>query len=457
MELMDKITNYVEEFHMIKEGESVVAGVSGGADSVCLLFFLKEYQKKVSFQLYCVHVEHGIRDNANEDAEYVKTLCDRWEIPIFVYHVDIPALAKERRLSEEEAGRIARYELFDKTLKQVSKGQGKIAVAHHKNDQAETILLNLFRGSGLKGLSGISPVRDQVIRPLLDLSRQEIEEFLKEKELSYQTDETNLTDEYTRNRIRHHILQYADSQINEKATEHVIEASKMISMADEYFRRLATDFLDRNARMEEYQCVLPVELLQQQEIIVQKYILKAAIEKVAGKSKDITDNHIEAVRELLTKSGSKQVSLPYELEVRKEYERLSIQRKPKVERQEKTESKKMIMRVFPYEKNGVIPQKKYTKWFSYDKIEDRCKIQGLELVERTRCPGDYLIIDQHGHTKKLKEYFIEAKIPKTERDQVRLLTIGQEIIWIVGYRINEAYKVTDFTKEILEVRIEEEE
>ncbi len=453
---MDKITKYVKEFHMIEEGESVVAGVSGGADSVCLLYFLKEYQRKVPFFLYCVHVEHGIRDNANEDAQYVEELCRRWEIPFFVYHKNVPSIAKEQGLSEEEAGRVARYEAFEETLQRLQSDKGKIAVAHHKNDLAETVLFHLFRGTGLKGMSGIVPVRGNVIRPLLCVTREEIEIYLKTRKLKFQTDQTNLTDDYSRNRIRHHVLQYANTSINEKATEHIAEAAGMIALADEYFSLKADEYYASNVREDENGICLSIPILVKEHLLIQKYVIKRCIEKIAGKSKDISEIHVDSVISLFEKMGSKQLSLPYEVLAQKEYDVLRIIKENSTGTTKKEYIQTISQRCIPNEKNMQIPQKKYTKWFSYDKIKDKCKSQELELTMRTRLAGDYIVIDENGHTKKLKEYMIEEKIPKQQRDQIKLLTIGSEVLWIIGYRINAAYKVTDFTKEILEVRFKEE-
>lgn len=458
MNFFEKVKAYVEKFHMIESGESVVAGVSGGADSVCLLLFLKEYQRLVPFSLYCVHVEHGIRANANEDAEYVSAICNSLGIPFFVYHEDVPGYARENGLSEEEAGRILRYEAFQRTLHEVAEGVGKIAVAHHQSDQAETVLFHLFRGSSIRGMAGMRPVRENIIRPLLVVTREEIEQFLAKQRISYQTDETNLSDEYARNRIRHHILPVAKETINEKAVEHIAQTAEMLSQADDYFTELSVEYLNKNNCLyrQEHEVRLSKKSLLQEKGLVCKYILMESISYVTGKRKDITDAHIEAIRRLLQQNGSKQITLPYGLSVQMTYDTiLFTQKKPNAE---KTPDfyRQIKMKSFLYEKNETIPQKKYTKWLSYDKIKSECSLKGLALEERTRQPGDYLVIDGQGHRKKLKEYMVEEKIPKDLRNSIPLLTIGSEVLWVAGFRINENYKVSEDTVEILEVQIKEE-
>ena len=189
-----------------------MAGVSGGADSVCLLYALKEYRKQVPFSLKVIHVEHGIRgEESLGDARWVDGLCREWEIPCRVVHCKVEKIAAEEKISLEEAGRKVRYEIFEKERK-LWQGD-RVAVAHNQGDQAETVLFRLARGSGLKGLGGIRPVQGRIIRPLLFLSREEIERILEERGIGWRTDRTNLETEYTRNRIRLEILPALESQV----------------------------------------------------------------------------------------------------------------------------------------------------------------------------------------------------------------------------------------------------
>ena len=197
-----KVEQYIEQYQMIGRGDRIVTGVSGGADSVCLLFVLCELRKKLGFEVIVCHVNHQLRaEAAEQDEAYVKVI------------------AKNGKKSLEEAGRIVRSNAFETVCRE--SGANKIATAHHKNDNAETVLLNLARGSGLQGMCGIRPVYGNRIRPLLCLTRKEIEEWLEEEQISYCTDETNEEDEYTRNRIRHKILPVMEQEINRQTVEHI--------------------------------------------------------------------------------------------------------------------------------------------------------------------------------------------------------------------------------------------
>ena len=191
-----KVFSFMEEHHMLTATDKIVIGVSGGADSVCLLFTLLEYRKQIPFSIAVVHVNHGIRQEAVRDESYVEEICRERKLPFYPFHVDVRTKAKQEKCSEEEAGRNARYEAFRQVLKEF--GGTKIAVAHNSNDRSETMLFHLFRGSSLKGLSSIRAVRENIIRPILCLERREVEEYLAACNVSYCKDATNEEDDYTR-------------------------------------------------------------------------------------------------------------------------------------------------------------------------------------------------------------------------------------------------------------------
>lgn len=199
--MIKKVLNFIKENNMLQNGDSVVLGVSGGADSICMLYVLKEISKFINLKLVVVHVHHHIRGKeADGDMEYVRKICDKEHIPYEIFHIDAKKEAIARGMSEEEAGRVCRYECFAKVQEKYN--ANKISVAHNLNDNSETILFNLFRGTGIKGISGIPMQRDNIVRPLLCVSRKEIEKYLEENHISYRTDKTNFETEYSRNKLR---------------------------------------------------------------------------------------------------------------------------------------------------------------------------------------------------------------------------------------------------------------
>lgn len=464
---------------MIEEGDTIVAGVSGGADSVCLLFVLLKIREKIPFRLAVAHVDHGIREDAAKDAAYVKKLCEENKLPFYLTEIKIKAYAKELGLSEEEAGRKARYQAFEEALlkeqEKVAAQAGsnlgeKIAVAHNSNDRAETMLFHLFRGTGLTGLSGIRPVNGKVIRPLLCLERREIENWLSQQKIFYCTDSTNAQDIYTRNKIRHHILPFAEEVICTGTVAHMNRAAENLEAADEFVKKQTSLAKKRCVSLrengEEKEIRIDIPQFFGEDPYLQGRILLSCLEDITKGRRDITSVHIDSIKRLFAGNGSGEIHLPYDIVVYREYEVGMIVRNGLQRKQTGISGRKIYsfdvssgyallqipglgsveIKVFPYEKKENIPQKTYTKWFDYDKIT-------TSIVFRVREAGDYFTINSRMDRKSLQDYFVNEKIPKAERDSFYVLADGAHILWVPGYRISEYYKVSEGTLNILQVRI----
>lgn len=439
---------YIEKYRMIEAGSQAVAGVSGGADSVCLLFLLMEYQKRVPFSLRAVHVNHHVRgEEAVRDQEFTRRLCESLGVPLDLYDYDVPRMAETEHLSCEEAGREARRRAFYRTACRWERpDQVRIALAHHENDQAETVLHNLVRGAGLAGLAGIRPVHrtgsGMYIRPLLCISREETENYLIRRGIPWVTDSTNEEEVYTRNKIRREILP-ALMQINSGAVKNIAAAAGRVLEAEDYLSELTQKAVEKYTAKEGSVWILSRDLFEE-PMLLQKRVVKNVLEAAAGKKKDLSSAHMEAVLELAKGRTGASASLIYGLRAQQVYGDIHITRGE----QEKKDLLELEFRVFPYE-NQQIPEKTYTKWFDYDKIKNG-------LAVRRRLPGDYLMISRDGGTKKLKDYFIDCKVPRRERDNVTLLADGSHVLWAVGYRISEYYKVTSQTKKVIKVQVKGE-
>lgn len=439
---------YIEKYRMIEAGSQAVAGVSGGADSVCLLFLLMEYQKRVPFSLRAVHVNHHLRgEEAVRDQEFTRRLCESLGVPLDLYDYDVPRMAETEHLSCEEAGREARRRAFYRTACRWERpDQVRIALAHHENDQAETVLHNLVRGAGLAGLAGIRPVHRTgsgiYIRPLLCISREETENYLSQRGIPWVTDSTNEEEVYTRNKIRREILP-ALMQINCGAVKNIAAAAGRVLEAEDYLSELTKKAVEKYTAKEGSVWILSRDLFEE-PMLLQKRVVKNVLEAAAGKKKDLSSAHMEAVLELAKGRTGASASLIYGLRAQQVYGDIHITRGE----QEKKDLLELEFRVFPYE-NQQIPEKTYTKWFDYDKIKN-------SLAVRRRLPGDYLMISRDGGTKKLKDYFIDCKVPRRERDNVTLLADGSHVLWAVGYRISEYYKVTSQTKKVIKVQVKGE-
>lgn len=444
MRTEEKVFSCIEKYEMIPRNSHIIVGISGGADSVCLLKLLTEYRKQQEFQLYAVHVNHQIRgDEAVRDERFSKEVCQKLEVPFTVFSYDIPKIARDGKLSLEEAGRNMRREAFEKVIKSIKiPGKKIIALAHHENDNAETVLHNLMRGSGAAGLGGIRPVSGanrEYIRPLLFVKRAEIETYLKEQGIFWMTDSTNAEIEYTRNKIRHQIIPLME-EINPQAISCIGRAAENMWKIEEYLQEQTDILYGKYVRKAGDVFSIAKECFLEKEIM-QSYLIKRVLEQASKGKKNITAAHIEAVRRLSKGRTGASISLVRGLIASQVYGDVHIQNKIEEENGIYT----LEWEIFPYEKQQ-IPEKTYTKWFDYDKIKS-------SLSVRHRLQGDYLVVNEKGGRKKLKDYLIDCKIPRQERDQLTLLADGSHILWVVGYRISESYKVTSQTKQILKVQV----
>lgn len=278
--MLEKIRAYIKENGMLERKDRIVIGVSGGADSVCLFFTLLELRREYELSLFVVHVNHGIRGAAADaDEAFVRELAENQGVYFESFHADIPALAAEKGIGEEEAGRLYRYEAMEAVKERM--GANKIAVAHNENDCAETLILNLFRGSGLAGMSGIAPVRGEIIRPLLCVSRREIEEWLSKRQISYRTDHTNFCDEYTRNRVRLYLLPLAEREVNEQAVAHAAQTAMFLREAFEYMEKKIKEAFDENVSVKNGEYFIKDGLLSEDAVII-KGVIKRALEELSG-------------------------------------------------------------------------------------------------------------------------------------------------------------------------------
>lgn len=467
--MISKVLEFVKRNKILEYGDSVILGVSGGADSICMLYILCRIQNILGLTLNVVHVNHHIRgEEAQRDADFVKDTCRKLGVSCVQIDADVPDIAKKNAVSEEEAGRQVRYQAFYEMAAKME--AGKIAVAHNLNDNSETVLFNLFRGTGIKGLTGIPVTREKIIRPLLCCTRQEIENYLSSENIPFCNDSTNITTEYSRNKIRLELLPYIKENINQKAEYNIVNAAENLGEI--------SDFLDKEAKKAYDEYVKDNIFLKdgfRLHPALQNQIIRMMIEKQAGRLKDITRAHIISVRNLENMSVSKSVNLPYNLIAARTYNGISIKTKDIKERKKLAENillkngrthndEKIEISIQLSEEVSVkffietltktndfnmknMEELVYTKWLDYDKI------QGLAL--RNRQEGDYIIIDDKGSRKKLKDYFINEKIPRDKRDEILLLADGNHVVWIVGYRISSYYKITDSTSHIIKITYKE--
>ena len=464
--MIKKIAAFMKRFDMVQKGDHISVALSGGADSVCLLLVLERLRYEMDFTISAIHIEHGIRgEESLSDMRFAQELAKRYDIPYSVKRVPTPETAEKQRISLEEAGRNLRYQAFEEERIRLGGKQVKTAVAHHGDDNAETLLFHLCRGSGIDGLAGIRPVRGALIRPLLCVTRYEIEQFLKEAGQGYRIDSTNTDVHSSRNRIRNRVMPQL-SRVNQNCVVHMGSLSEDVQEICAYLQQETDKILQAGMELpgDGSICFRAQELAPYPPFLQKRALLELAA-KAAGSRKDISREHLEALFLLAHGPTGKRISLPYGVLAENSYGMLLFSkggagddgtvpaRIPFGVSQTPTAvfGGTVIGRIIEITQKDVkIPKNLYTKWFDYDKIKNR-------LYIRNREPGDYFILDSQGRRQKLKDYWINEKVPKHMRARIPLLAEGSHILWAIGYRISAYYKITGDTKRVLEVQFMEEE
>lgn len=458
--MRQKFVQYITEQELFGPGAHLIVGVSGGADSVCLLRLLYEIQEEWGLTLSVVHINHGIRgQEADEDAAYVEHLAGCWHLPFFCVKENVPEIAREQGLTEEEAGRELRYREFENIRER--QGADWIAVAHHQEDQAETVLFQLLRGSGMRGLTGMSPKRGHIIRPLLGTSRSEIEKYLQQKKIAFRQDSTNDDIQYTRNYIRKELLPQLEQHFNQQVVRHLAEMAGDAGQWCEYMDEQAKPAVERILqRQGQREMSLDIKALLQEKKVIRDEVLRAFFSFGIQGGKDVLRVHYRQVGELLYKETGKRLYLPNRTVVERRYDKLFIYPEQSGEKEAfylecdipsvnivdmDGENSRITLSLKQREElPQEIPQKDYTKWFDYDKIMG-------SLVLRNPREGDFLVIDEEGHRKKLSRYYIDEKVPVSARKSQLILAEGSKVLWAIPGRIGTDYKITKKTKRVLVV------
>ena len=452
----------------------VLAGVSGGADSVCLLLVLAELAQCMDFSLEAVHVEHGIRGAESErDADFVRQLCERLQVPLAVHHVDVLQYAKEHSVGTEEAARLLRYEVFAGEAGRRG-SRCSVALAHQMEDNAETMLMALVRGTGLDGLCGMLPVREDAvryIRPLLAVSRSMVESFLAERGQSYRTDATNFETQYTRNYIRHEVMPLL-ARVNPQAVAHMNRTAAQLVNLRVYMEQETDEAYRHAVRHDGDELLLDAECLLALPPALRERVVHRAVGEIAGARRNIGAVHIGEVLALLERQSGRRTELSGNVEAVREYTAVRLRRKCAGDAGVSPVSELAVtagqladlrpdgsqlvlplgedrghleLRLLLYEgKLEQISTNIYTKWFDYDMIKSGFSVRG-------RKRGDFFVLDGNGHRKKLSNYFVDEKIPARRRDEILLLTQGAEVLWLIGGRMGVSGMVTDRTRRVLEV------
>jgi tRNA(Ile)-lysidine synthase len=508
VDLESKVLDFIQRYSLIPRKELVVVGASGGADSVCLLHVLAKWQKELGIKLHIAHLNHQLRGVESEaDAEYVSNLAGSLGISVTIDRQDVAAYRTERNCSIEEAARELRYAFFARVAREV--GAHRIAIGHTRDDQVETILMHILRGTGITGLCGLAPCSPiaydsqgmslpasplslrakrsnlLVIRPLLDITREETASYCQEHQLEPRIDSSNLSPSFLRNRLRLHLLPLL-RQYNPSVDQALLRLADIAKEDNVFIEQQAAGLWDKVARQENNTIYLDKKQIDGLPIALQRHLLRATVTKLAGDVRDIEATHIEAARSLLNKPASKRISLPHGLVCHGGYDELAITRLPSLiasplsviaSEARQSQFPPCPFPPLPGEFPLKVPGK--TAFPGWNVIASIVREQvaslssrgalstsvrtgqsnlaahfdlqktGMKLFVRQRRPGDRFQPLGMNMPKKLYEFMVDAKIPRSWRGHIPIVCSPQQIIWVVGWRIDDRVKTTEASKEIL--------
>lgn len=431
MNLYGEILRKNKKDNLVEKNDKIVVGFSGGPDSVFLVEMLMKLRENINFDMVLVHINHLLRgENSDGDEKFSIEYGKKKGLQVFSRKINITALGKDMGLTLEEAGRKARYDLFKEVFEKI--GANKIALAHNKDDQLETFMFRLTRGAGLEGLEGIVAKRDVYIRPISEIYKKDIVEYLNKNSIPYRIDETNFENEFTRNSIRLDLIPFIEKRYNPKFKD------KLYSLIEEI--REVNKVLE--IRLEEYVVnnKLSIEKLKK----LDKYLLsKVLIQYLYSYGIEVSRKKIQLIEDILDKGGSKDISLNGEFVLKKEYDFLAIEKNTKKENQCIKEVELEIPGQIIF--GEYVIEASFTDKILYDNQNFYTSLKmGDKLKIRSRKDGDRIIPIGMTSEKKVKDILINEKVPKEKRDTIPLVLYNEEIVWIAGIKGNEKYKNSDY-------------
>lgn len=438
--LLEKVKNTIIKNEMLKYGDKVICAVSGGADSICLLHVMRRLQSEIGIEVYVANVNHMIRGETSErDSRFVRAVCQASDTKCFYREIDVPREAVIRKLGSEECGRILRYEFFDELSKTL--GGAKIATGHNLNDNAETVLFRMIRGSGAKGISGIKYKRGRIIRPLLDVTRTEIESYLKSNSLEWVTDESNLEPVYARNKIRLNVLPSLCSVVP-AASENIVRTAAHIAEDDAYLSDCATELFKKSI------CGNQADIRMLCE--APKPIAKRAVAMLLEKwnTKEITADKIEAFYSLLKSENGKKFDINGIFHAVVQYDKIMLCKTVEKETPVSVINEGETLECEAWKIKIKTVDKFFKKGDNNIAVFDANLLSGPFTV-RSRQQGDRIALKGLGGTKKVADILSDAKIRTNERNSVPVIEKDGEILYVAGLRQSGKFAVSADTNSFL--------
>lgn len=450
------ISKNIIEYCKVSEGDNILLGISGGPDSVFLFHILVKLKEKLGFNLYCAHINHMYRGvDADNDEKFVVDLCEKFNVKCYTARKNASIYAQERNITEEEAGRVIRYGFFNDILDKIE--NGLICTAHNYNDQVETVLQRIIRGTGIDGLSGMEFRKDNIIRPILNVKRIKIEKYLEVNNYEYCTDYTNLLPIYGRNKLRLELIPFIEKNYNPKFSDSLFKLSQTAKLDRDIINDVTEKIYHKIANDDKKDIKLNLCKFNRLNKGLKNRVIRYSIEKLKGNTVNIEFAHIENIIGICSKElTGKTTNIPGNIVVEVSYNDIIIKNKVEIKDYEYNVN---IGESFVIKENGVkfqsfltdkkiLTESPYQTCIDYDKIVGNLKI-------RNRRNGDkFTPLGMRGQ-KKLKNFFIDERVPRDIRDVTPIITDDSEIIWIAGYRISDKYKIDKNTIKFMIMEIKE--
>ncbi|MBT9170354.1 MAG: tRNA(Ile)-lysidine synthase [Actinobacteria bacterium] len=458
LELKEKVKENIRRNKLIDPGALVIVSVSGGPDSLCLLHLLSQLREELHFAIHVFHLDHLTRDGeSTQDARYVKSVAENWNLPVTMIEADIEEISKrERRSFQSVAREIRRNHLLQLAD---SLGASRIATGHQADDQVETFLFRLLRGSGPKGLGGMNYREGKLIKPLLNVWRREIEDYCQAAGLSPRMDWTNREMKYERNRIRNQLIPYLEREFSPALRDIVFRTAEILRDEEEVMDSLAEELFQNLAVVREESVQFYVKELARQPRALVRRILRRSIQRVKGELLDVDFLPLEEVAQALEADESFHILMEGGLEVYREYDRI-VATKRSVSGESDLRERELPLegeldipeaglvlktREMDYNRESPIPQGN-TVWMDLDKIVPPLKVRGWR-------GGDRFIPLGMKKIKKLQDFFVDSKVPRRARKRVPIVEDFHKIVWVAGLRMDQRVRIDGDTKRVLEIEL----
>lgn len=441
-----KVLKFIEQFRLINKGDKILVAFSGGPDSVFALHFLCKFKKKYKIELHALHFNHGLRGKESDgDENFAKEFCNKQSVPFISQKLKVKNFSKKNKLSIEEAARLLRYRNLEKIA--LKTGCAKIVTAHNQSDNTETILMNLFSGTGLSGLSGIPVRRENIIRPLLCLSKKEIEDYLRGQKINYRIDSSNLSDNYRRNYIRNQILPLIKTKLNPQIDESVFRSSQNLSNALQLNENLVEQLFAEYVTPLRNALNIKIQLSDLFNGEIPGEVLRTILKRKFNHSLEYAD--FIKINSLIAKQKGRQVQLTNNLCAIRESESIRIERLLKASNKnieiqaggeitvgsQKIGTKLAAIEDVKFIKGGKV------EFISADNLDEK-------FILRVWNPGDKFKPLGMKHLKKVSDFLTDEKIPSSDRKKQMVLLTRNQIVWVVGLRIDDRFKLNSKTKKV---------